>query len=135
MNEMESLRLDIWLDVACLFKTRSQAQDACKRGRVDVNGQNGKPHRAIRPGDKINISLPGGGKRIVVVKTLADRHIPRAQARELFDDLTPKPTPEELELRKLQRLSTPAPRVRGAGAPKKKERRELRRAKEGWAEE
>ncbi len=132
---MESLRLDIWLDVACLFKTRSQAQAACKKGRVDVNGQNGKPHRVIRPGDRINISLPGGGKRIVVVKTLTDRHIPRAQARELFDDLTPKPTPEELELRRLQRLSTPAPRVRGAGAPKKKERRELRRAKEGWAEE
>lgn len=132
---MQSLRLDIWLDVACLFKTRSQAQNACQRGRVDVNGQNGKPHRAIRPGDRINISMPGGGKRIVVVKALTDKHIPRAQARELFDDLTPKPTPEELELRKLQRLSTPAPRVRGAGAPKKKERRQLRRAKEGWGEE
>ncbi|MEN8164780.1 MAG: S4 domain-containing protein [Acidobacteriota bacterium] len=135
MDEMQSLRLDIWLDVACLFKTRSQAQNACQRGRVDVNGQNGKPHRAIRPGDRINISMPGGGKRIVVVKALTDKHIPRAQARELFDDLTPKPTPEELELRKLQRLSTPAPRVRGAGAPKKKERRQLRRAKEGWGEE
>lgn len=135
MDDLESIRLDIWLDVACLFKTRSQAQTACKRGRVDVNGQNGKPHRAIRPGDKINISLPGGGRRIVVVKTLAETHIPRSQARELFDDLTPKPTPEELKLRKLQRLSTPAPRVRGAGAPKKKERRQLRRAKEGWVEE
>ena len=135
MDDLESLRLDIWLDVACLFKTRSQAQTACKRGRVDVNGQNGKPHRAIRPGDEINISLPGGGKRIVVIKTLADKHLPRIQARALYDDLTPKPTPEELELRKLQRLSTPAPRVRGAGAPTKTERRQLRRAKESWADE
>ena len=132
---MESIRLDIWLDVACLFKTRAQAQTACKRGRVDVNGQNGKPHRAIRPGDQIIISLPGGGRRIVVVKNLKDKHVPRAQARELFDDLTPKPTPEELELRKLQRLSTPAPRARGAGAPKKKERRQLRNAKESWADD
>jgi len=135
MSDPLSLRLDIWLDVACLFKTRSQAQDACKKGRVDVNGNNGKPHRVIRPGDTIRISLPGGGKRIVVVKTLAEKHIPRAQARELYDDLTPAPTPEELELRKLQRLSAPAPRVRGAGAPKKKERRQLRRAKEEWPEE
>jgi ribosome-associated heat shock protein Hsp15 len=135
MSDPLSLRLDIWLDVACLFKTRSQAQDACKRGRVKVNGNNGKPHRVIRPGDEIRISLPGGGKRIVVVKTLEEKHIPRAQARELYDDLTPAPTPEELELRKLQRLSAPAPRVRGAGAPKKKERRQLRRAKEEWPEE
>ena len=135
MHEMESLRLDIWLDVACLFKTRSQAQTACKRGRVDVNGQNGKPHRTIRSGDRINISLPGGGKRIVVVKSLTDKHLPKAQARELYDDLTPKPTPEELELRRLQRLSTPTLRDRGAGAPKKKERRQLRHAKENWAEE
>ncbi len=135
MNDIDSLRLDIWLDVACLLKTRSQAQDACKKGRVDVNGHNGKPHRMIRAGDEIRISLPGGGKRIVVVKTLAEKHVSRAKARELYEDLTPAPTPEELELRKLQRLSTPAPRVRGAGAPKKKERRQLRKAKEGWAEE
>ncbi len=135
MSDLESIRLDIWLDVACLVKTRSQAQTACQRGRVDVNGHNGKPHRLIRTGDTINISLPGGGKRIVVVKTLADKHMSKAEARELYDDLTPKPTAEEMELRKLQRLSTPVPRVRGAGAPKKKERRQLRRAKEGWMEE
>lgn len=135
MDEMESIRLDIWLDVACLFKTRSQAQTACKRGRVDVNGQNGKPHRPIRPGDQIIISLPGGGRRIIVVKGLTEKHVSKALARELYDDLTPKPTPEELELRKLQRLSTPAPRIRGAGAPKKKERRQLRHAKESWADD
>ncbi len=56
-----SLRLDIWLDVACIFKTRSQAQTACKNGRVEVNGDNGKAHRAVRPGDGIKISLVGKG--------------------------------------------------------------------------
>lgn len=132
METLDSIRLDIWLDVACLFKTRSQAQDACRRGRVDVNGQHGKPHRAIRPGDRIEISRSGGAKRIVVVKELADKHLPKAQARALFDDLTPEPTKEELELRRMQRLSTPKPRLRGTGAPKKKERRQLRRAKENW---
>ncbi len=135
MNDEESVRLDVWLDVACLFKTRSQAQTACKRGRVEVNGQHGKPHRAIRPGDEIRISQPGGARKIVIVKELAEKHLPKAQARELYDDLTPQPTPEELELRRLQRLSTPQPRPRGLGAPKKKERRQLRRVKESWPAE
>ena len=40
------VRLDVWLDVACLFKTRSEAQKACRGGKVEVNGQSAKPHRA-----------------------------------------------------------------------------------------
>ncbi len=46
---LDAVRLDVWLDVACLFKTRSEAQKACRGGKVDVNGQSGKPHRAIPP--------------------------------------------------------------------------------------
>ena len=65
---METLRLDVWLDVACLFRTRSEAQNACKLGRVDVNGQAAKPHREIRPGDEIVISRPLGRKQTVVVE-------------------------------------------------------------------
>ena len=127
-----SLRLDVWLDVACLCKTRSQAQTACKTGRVKVNGQPGKPHRGIQIGDEIRVSLPGGTTRIVIVKGLEPKSVSRARARELYDDHTPPPTPEELEIRRMVRLSTPPRRVQGAGAPKKKERRELRRAKEEW---
>ena len=95
---MLALRLDVWLDVACLFRTRSEAQKACKIGRVDVNGQPAKPHREIRPGDEIVISRPMGRKQTVVVRELADRHIPRAEARELYEDRTPKPTEEEIEI-------------------------------------
>jgi ribosome-associated heat shock protein Hsp15 len=126
-----SVRLDIWLDVACLFKTRSQAQTACKRGRVTVNGDHGKAHRAVRPGDEIRISLPGGRTRIIEVIELESVNVPRARARELYVDHTPPPTPEEIELRKMQRLSMPPRRARGLGAPKKQERRKLRQLKEG----
>ena len=59
----ESVRLDVWLDVACLFKTRSEAQRACKVGRVSVNGAVAKPHRELRPGDEIVISRPAGRLR------------------------------------------------------------------------
>ena len=47
------VRLDVWLDVTCLFKTRSEAQKACRGGKVDVNGQAAKPHRELKPGDEL----------------------------------------------------------------------------------
>jgi ribosome-associated heat shock protein Hsp15 len=126
----DTVRLDVWLDVACLFKTRSQAQTACTRGRVEVNGDHGKPHRAVRPGDTIRIKVPGGRRRIIEVVELESTSVPKSRARELYIDHTPPPTPEEVELRKMQRLSAPPKRARGTGAPKKRERRELRRLKE-----
>jgi ribosome-associated heat shock protein Hsp15 len=131
MADDTSLRLDIWLDVACIYKTRSQAQTACKNGRVEVNGDHGKAHRAVRPGDEIKISLPGGRKRTIEVVGLESTNVSKARARELYIDHTPPPTPEEIELRKMQRLSMPTLRSRGMGAPKKQERRQLRRLKEG----
>ena len=127
-------QVDIWLDVACLFKSRSQAQRACTLGRVEVNGDRGKAHRLVRPGDTIRISLPGGRWRTVEVAAIEDRHVPRARARELYIDHTPPPTPEEVELRRMQRLAAPPRRSPGAGAPKKKERRDLRKLKEGLDE-
>ena len=132
MAHEESVRLDIWLDVACLFKTRSQAQTACKRGRIEVNGDRGKAHRAVRPGDRIVIHLTGGRRRTIEVVELERTNVSKARARELYIDHTPPPTPEELELRKMQRLSAPPRRAPGSGAPKKRERRDLRRLKEEW---
>lgn len=131
MIEHESVRLDIWLDVACIFKSRSQAQNACKQGKVEINGSGTKSHRQIRIGDEIRIKLPAGRTRILIVTELESTHVPKSRARELYDDKTPAPTPEEMELRRMQRLSTPTQRERGLGAPKKKERRQLRRIKEG----
>jgi len=128
---VDSVRLDVWLDVACLFRTRSEAQKACKGGKVDVNGQPAKPHREVRPGDEIVISRPMGKKQRVAVYGLADKHIPKADARALYEDLTPPPTPEEIELRRVTRLMRPFVRPASAGSPYKRERRQIRRIKEG----
>jgi ribosome-associated heat shock protein Hsp15 len=127
---MDSLRLDVWLDVACLFRTRSEAQKACKGGKVDVNGQSAKPHRDIRPGDEIVITRPLGRRQRVVVRELTDKHIPKAEARKLYEDLTPVPTPEEVEERRIARLARAFMRPASAGAPDKRERRQLRKMKE-----
>jgi ribosome-associated heat shock protein Hsp15 len=131
MADAPAVRLDVWLDVACLFASRSQAQRACALGRVEVNGDRGKSHRLVRAGDRIRISLPGGRWRTVEVAGVADRHVAKAVARGLYLDHTPPPTDEEIELRRLQRMAAPPRRLPGAGAPKKKERRDLRRLKEG----
>jgi len=124
------VRLDVWLDVTCLFKTRSEAQKACKGGKVDVNGQAAKPHREIKQGDEIEITRRFGRRQKVVVKELAETHMAKAEARRLYEDLTPQPTPEEVEMRRLARVAAPFVRPASAGTPDRRERRALRRFKE-----
>jgi ribosome-associated heat shock protein Hsp15 len=124
----DSVRLDVWLDVACLFKTRSEAQKACRGGKVDVNGQTAKPNRLIRPGDELSIGRPFGRRQRIVVRELAARHVAKADARRLYEDVTPKPTAEEIEMRRLERMWRAA--ATPVRAPDKRERRALRKLKE-----
>ena len=123
------VRLDVWLDVACLFKTRSEAQKACKGGKIAINGQPAKPHRQVRPGDELEIRRPFGGRQRIVVRAVADRHVTKAAARELYEDLTPKTTAEEIETRRLERMYRAA--MTPPRAPDKRARRALRKLKEG----
>jgi ribosome-associated heat shock protein Hsp15 len=122
------VRLDVWLDVACVFKTRSEAQTACKGGKIEINGQPAKPHRLVRIGDELEIKRPFGRKQRIVVRGVADRHVRRTEARALYEDLTPKPTAEEVEMRRQERLYRAA--ITPPRAPDKRQRRTLRRLKE-----
>ncbi|HEU4939663.1 MAG TPA: S4 domain-containing protein [Vicinamibacterales bacterium] len=128
---LTTVRIDIWLDVACLFRTRSEAQKACKAGKVSVNGQPSKPHREIKSGDEIEISRPLGRKQRVIVYAVADKHMARKDARALYEDVTPQPTREEIEQRRIDRLARAFMRPQSAGSPDKRERRQLRKMKEG----
>lgn len=127
----DTLRLDIWLDIACLFKTRSEAQRACKGGKVDLNGRVARPNREVRVGDVIEITRPLGRRQRVVVSGIATRHILKADARHLYQDTTPPPSPEEQALLDLMRLAGPRRRQSVFGAPDRRERRRLRAEKEG----
>src|SRR5215471_1420950 len=118
-------RLDAWLDISCLFRTRSEAQKAVRAGKVAVNGQSAKPNRKLREGDELTIARPFGRKQTVRVVGFADRHIARADARRLYEDLTPAPTPEEIELRRQERLFHAA--MTPPQSPDKRARRALRR--------
>lgn len=121
-------RLDVWLDVACLFKTRSEAQKAVKNGKVAVNGQAAKAHRLLRIGDELVIGRPFGRKQTVIVRGTAAKHVSRADARLLYEDRTPAPTPEEIERRRLERMYRAA--VTPPTTPDKRARRAIRKMKE-----
>ena len=95
-----------------------------------MNGARAKPHREIRPGDRLTITSTSakGDDRILIVRGLASRSIPKAEARKLYEDATPPVAPEVAEARRLDRLL--APRDEG-GRPDRRERRE-RRERKGW---
>lgn len=128
------VRLDIWLDVVCLFKTRSEAQRAIKGGKIDVNGQAAKPHRVVKPGDVVEITRPLGRRQRVIVRGTAELHLPKAEARLLYEDVTPPPSAEEQALLDLLRLAGPRRRSPAASVPNRREKRRLRRLKEGEGE-
>ena len=128
---LASVRLDVWLDVACVFPTRSQAKAACEGGKVDVNGSRAKSHREVRAGDRIGLAGKDGSRRELVVRGLAERSVPKTAARALYEDVTPPPPAEVLEARRLDRLLAPR---RDAGRPDKRDRRDRIRAKRGHSE-
>ena len=107
----------------------SHLAELCKSGKIDVNGQTARPNRLVRPNDEILISRPFGRKQQIVVRAVAEHHVAKAQARELYEDHTPKPTPEEIEQRRLERMYRAA--ATPPRAPDKRARRALRKLKEG----
>ncbi|MBI4514654.1 MAG: RNA-binding S4 domain-containing protein [Deltaproteobacteria bacterium] len=116
----DAVRLDRWLWAARMFRSRTLAATACDGGKVHVNGGAAKPHKALRPGDRVTITSEAG-KRQLQVRALSERRGPAEQARLLYEDLTPPPPPR----------SEPTPpvvaRERGSGRPTKRERRQLDR--------
>ena len=125
------VRLDKWLQVARAFKTRSQVTRACNLSRVRVNGQTAKAHRHLALEDRVEIDF-GDWTRVLVVQELRDKTLPKAEAARLFDDQSP-PRPRLSELERLLRRS-PVARERGKGRPSKKERRDLDRLRDPFAD-
>lgn len=125
---VDAMRLDVWLDVACLFKTRSEAKRACEGGKLEVNGERAKPNRLVREGDRLRINRGLGRHQDLIVRILIDQHIKKGEARALYDDVTPPPSEAELEMRRAERVYRAA--ALAAGTPDRRRRRELRRLKE-----
>ena len=107
----------------------------CKGGKVDLNGHAAKPHREVKPGDVIEITRHLGRRMRVRVLMVTDKHIPKAEARRLYEDITPPPSREEQAMLDMLRLAGPRRRPAPAATPDRRERRRLRREKEGYGPE
>ncbi|MCM3875787.1 MAG: RNA-binding S4 domain-containing protein [Thermoanaerobaculia bacterium] len=128
-DTLTEVRLDVWLDVSCLFPTRSQAAAACAGGKVHLNGHAAAAHKLLRVHDRLEITFRRD-RRTFIVKGLAERSIPKAGARLLYEETTPPFSPEVLEARRLERLLAPRRDEKG-GRLSKKERRDWDKAR-GW---
>ncbi len=120
------VRIDKWLQVARVFKTRTQATKACSLGRVRSNDVICKPHRPVALEDRVEIRY-GDWTRVLIVKELRDRPLPKAEASRVYEEISP-PRPERRRDSPLGPMRH-AHRERGAGRPTKRERRRMERLK------
>ena len=81
----ERIRVDKWLWVARLLKTRALAADAVKAGRVKVNGVDAKPSKEVAPGDRIELRT-GPVRMDVAVRGIAPRRGPASEAAQLYEE-------------------------------------------------
>lgn len=114
-------RLDKWLWAARIYKTRSLAADACKNGRITINGAMAKPSRTVKDGDEVGV------KKSPVTYTFRVKQAieKRVGAKLLPDILENITTPEQYELLEMSRISGFVNRAKGTGRPTKKDRRAL----------
>ena len=118
---MEEARVDKWLWAVRIFKTRSIATDACKKGRVAVGGTVVKPSRMIHVGDIVSVRKPPIEYSFRVIQLLGSR-VGAKRVEEFMQNVTPR---EQYELLELQRVSGFVDRATGVGRPTKKDRRDL----------
>jgi len=127
----EKLRIDKYLWAIRLFKTRSLATDACKAGRVKLNGQNVKPSAIVKVGDVYQVSK-GIEKKVLEVVELSYNRTDAKIAVTKYKDLTPV---EETHAFKSVFHAPSLKRDRGTGRPTKKDRRETDDLLESFFEE
>jgi ribosome-associated heat shock protein Hsp15 len=121
-NNEEKLRLDKYLWAIRLFKTRSQAADACDKGKVKYNGDAAKAAKTVHVDDEYEVKTEAKKWRIKVIKLLFNR-VQYTQAIECYMDITPA---EEIERLSFQAASfNTGKRLSKVGRPTKKQRRNL----------
>lgn len=118
---MDEVRIDKWLWAVRIFKTRTIASDACKKGRVMINEVSVKPSRTIRLGDIIQVRKPPITFSFRVLD-LSENRMNAKLVPQFMENITP---PEQYEILELNKIAGFVDRQRGTGRPTKKERRDL----------
>lgn len=114
-------RIDKWLWAARIFKTRSIAADACKNGRVMVNGVSVKPSRPLKVGETVHVRKPPVTYSFKVLKAIEQR-VGAKLLPEIYENVT---DPKQYEILEMSRISGFVDRARGTGRPTKKDRRAM----------
>jgi len=114
-------RLDKWLWAARIFKTRTMAADACKNGRIMINGAKIKASRMVKEGDVVQVKKPPVTYSFKILKAIQNR-VGAKLIPEILEDVTP---PEQYEILEMNRIGGFVRRAKGLGRPTKKERRVL----------
>ena len=114
-------RLDKWLWAARIYKTRTIAADACKNGRITINGAQAKPSRTVKAGDEVGVRKPPVTYTFRVKQAIEKR----VGAKLLPDVLENITDAAQYELLEMSKLSGFVNRARGTGRPTKKDRRAL----------
>lgn len=114
-------RIDKWLWAARIYKTRSMAIDACKNGRVMIDGVKLKPSKMIKEGEIIQVRKPPITYSFRVLKAIQNR-VGAKLVPEVLENVT---TPDQYELLEMNKISGFVNRARGTGRPTKKDRRDL----------
>ncbi|MBP5711129.1 MAG: RNA-binding S4 domain-containing protein [Bacteroidales bacterium] len=120
-----NIRIDKWLWMVRVFKTRSLATEACNAGKVKMNGNNVKPSKDVKTNEIYNIKIGQLDKTVQVIDTPKNR-VGAALVPQFYTDLTP---PEEYERVKMLNLSFEH-RDHGDGRPTKRDRRQIEYLKE-----
>jgi ribosome-associated heat shock protein Hsp15 len=118
---MKEARIDKWLWAARIYKTRSIASDACKKGRVKMGESQVKASHMVKPGDVINVRKPPVTYSFKVLQAIENR-VGAKLVPEVLENVTPR---EQLELLEMSKIGGFVNRARGTGRPTKKERRTM----------
>ena len=118
---MPEARIDKWMWATRIFKTRTIAAEACKKGRICINGAQAKPARMIKPGDVIQVKKPPITYSFKVLQAI-EKRVGAKLVPEIMENVT---TPDQYELLEMSKISGFVDRARGTGRPTKKDRRSM----------
>lgn len=118
---MPEARIDKWMWAARIFKTRTIAAEACKKGRISINGAQAKPARTVKPGDVVQVRKPPVTYSFKVLQAI-EKRVGAKLVPNVMENVT---TPDQYELLEMSKISGFVDRARGTGRPTKKERRDL----------
>jgi len=121
ISPSQGIRIDKWMWAVRLFKTRTLSTDACKGGKVKINGVSVKSSKEVKIGDIITVNY-GIINKTFKIKELTEKRLGAKLIASFFEDLTPE---SEYEKQKIFNAAQAFNRSKGLGRPTKKERRDL----------